>query len=87
MLQHDVPLTMNYMDLRISDGLSEASVRLEARFTTGSSKDRQQTGYLIFVIWDRWVALSILQCNEGAARGEYPEKNFQNDRWDLTKWR
>jgi hypothetical protein len=59
------------MDLRISDGLSEASVRLEARFITGSSKDG-------------W---SLAYCNEGAARGEYPEEIFQNDRWDLTKWR
>jgi hypothetical protein len=38
------------MNLRISDGLSEASVRLEARFTTGSSKDREQTGFLTFVV-------------------------------------
>jgi hypothetical protein len=27
----------------------------------------------------------LAYCNEGAARGEYPEKIFQNDRWDLTK--
>jgi len=40
MLEHDVPLTMcRHMDLRISDGLSETSVKLEARFTAGSSKD------------------------------------------------
>jgi hypothetical protein len=38
------------MNLRISDGLSEARVRLEARFTTGLSEDRQQTGFLIFVV-------------------------------------
>jgi hypothetical protein len=62
MLEHDVPLTLcRHMDLRISDGLSETSVKLEARFTAGSSQDRQQTGFLIFVVLHRWVAHSIPQ--------------------------
>jgi hypothetical protein len=47
MLQH-VLMTISYMGLRISDGLSEASVRLEARLTT-SSKDQQQARFLIVV--------------------------------------
>ena len=32
------------MNLRVSDGLSEARVRLEARFTTGSSKTDNRQG-------------------------------------------
>lgn len=34
------------MNLRTSDGLSEANVRLEARLTTASSKEREQTRFL-----------------------------------------
>jgi hypothetical protein len=65
------------MNLRISDGFSEARVRLEARLTTGSFKDRQQTRFLIFFSYHTW---RLAYCNEGAARGEYSKKIFQNDR-------
>jgi hypothetical protein len=36
--------------VNIRNGLSEASRRLQARFTTESFEDQQQAGFLIFVV-------------------------------------